>query len=214
MQGTCFCPKQRSWYKARRGGHGVGIPRNFTCFQEGVSGTAQLSPACRLLTLFPVQFQVTATLESFQCCSRHGIERTVWSRDQPLGNVSPLWLSSSAPSVTPDHPTPLTCSEGQRWRRRAVPGMGCPGCCTQGHTLHGQALLGPSYLLSLGLGAQFTHAGKPLAPRSAGNGAGRDPTSAPPQKPKGNHCSWSRSVSQKHPILARIGDFVKTKTSK
>ena len=65
MQGTCFCPKQRSWYKARRGGHRVGIPRNFTCFQEGVSGTAQLSPACRLLTLFPVQFQVTATLESF-----------------------------------------------------------------------------------------------------------------------------------------------------
>lgn len=58
------------------------------------------------------------------------------------------------------------------------------------HTSHRQPLLRPSYLPSPGLGAQFTHTGKPLAPR-----AGREPTSASPQNPKGNYLQLEPLVS-------------------
>lgn len=58
VQGTCVCPEEHPWYKARSR-----HTKRFPGAKEGCE--AQPSSPCLLLVLFPVQFQFSAALRCF-----------------------------------------------------------------------------------------------------------------------------------------------------
>lgn len=105
MQGTHFCPKEQSWYQARRGDTERRTP--------GISPAAKEECQAQPSSPLPAPDCLPSAIPGYsntrvlsQCCSRHRVQHTVRSRNQPLGSISPLWLSSSAPSVTPEPSSP------------------------------------------------------------------------------------------------------------
>jgi len=150
-------PVLRNRHGTRAGGDTRrGDPQELHRLPRGESGSAQLSPACLLLILPSAIPGHSSTQVFSQCCSGHRIQRSVEQGPAPGKDQSPA-AQLSCSQCDPRSPNTAHLLRGAETETVRGAGHGMPQ-----HTSHGQALLGPSRLLSPGLGAQLTHPGKLL----------------------------------------------------